>query len=130
MKKIVVNPWQWQDNLGYAQAIEVKNNKGTLYCAGQAAIDAEGKPVGGNMSEQITCCLNNLQAVIKKAGYHTSDIVRLNFYTTSIPAFFEAYGTVINWMKQHAYTPSSTLLQVAGLAFPELQVEIEATAVQ
>lgn len=130
MTKININPWQWQDNFGYAQAVEVKSNTGTLYCSGQAAMDANGKPIGGNMSEQIKLSLENLQKVIKHANYHPSNIVRLNFYTTSVPAFFEAYGTVVGWMKQNECTPSSTLVQVSALAFPELNIEIEATVVQ
>jgi enamine deaminase RidA (YjgF/YER057c/UK114 family) len=130
MNKISINPWQWQDNFGYAQAIEVKNNTGTLYCAGQAAMDANGKPVSGNMSEQIKLSLENLHQVVKQAGYDPSNIVRLNFFTTSVPAFFEAYGTAIEWMKQHHCTPSSTLLQIGALAFPELTIEIEATVVK
>ncbi len=130
MTKIIINPWQWQNNFGYAQAIEVKNNTGTLYCSGQAAMNAEGMPVTGNMSEQIKCSLDNLHQVIKQADYDTSNIVRLNFYTTSVPSFFEAYGTLIEWMKQQGCTPSCTLVQVAALAFPELNIEIEATVVK
>ena len=129
MNKAIINPWQWQDHLGYAQAIEIKANKGTLYCSGQAAMDADGKPVAGTMNEQIILCLHNLEAVIRQAGYGPSQIVRLNFYTTSIPGFFNAYGTIIGWMKQHNCTPASTLAQVAALAFPELHIEIEATVV-
>ncbi len=130
MKKTVINPWQWQNNFGYAQAIEVKSNTGTLYCSGQAAINADGKPVTGDMSEQIKCSLDNLHHVIKHADYNTSNIVRLNFYTTSVSSFFEAYGTIINWMNQQGCTPSSTLVEVASLAFPELNIEIEATVVK
>ncbi len=129
MHKTIINPWKWQDNLGYAQAVEVKNSQGTLYCAGQAAIDADGKPAGGSMNDQIKLSLENMHKVIKQAGYHPSNIIRLNFYTTSIPLFFEAYSTIISWMKQHECTPSSTLLQVGALAFPELTIEIEATVV-
>jgi 2-iminobutanoate/2-iminopropanoate deaminase len=129
MKKNLINPWQWQDQLGYAQAIEIKNNQGTLYCAGQAAMDATGKPVAGSMPEQLQLCLSNLEQVIRQANYHPSNVVRLNVYTTSIPQFFQAYATLTNWMAQHQIVPASTLLEVKALAFPELQVEIEATVV-
>ena len=124
-----INPWKWQDNLGYSQAVEVKNNQGTLYCAGQTAMDADGKPVGGSMEEQIQLSLQNLEEVILKAGYDPSNIVRLNIYTTSIPDFFSAYPSMVGWMQQRRIVPSSTLLQIEALAFPELKVEIEATVV-
>ena len=129
MNTKTINPWQWQDNFGYAQAVEVKNNQGTLYCSGQAAMDADGKPVGGTMAEQLELSLQNLEQVIEQAGYHPSNIVRLNFYTTSIPDFFAAYGANILWFQKYKFTPSSTLVQVSALAYPELSVEIEATVV-
>jgi enamine deaminase RidA (YjgF/YER057c/UK114 family) len=129
MNTSIINPWKWQDDFGYAQAVEVKNNKGTLYCSGQAAIDADGSPVTGSMADQIQLSLQNLEAVIHQAGYHPSAIVRLNFYTTSIAGFFGSYSPAIAWMKQHNITPSSTLIQVAALAFPGLSIEIEATVV-
>lgn len=129
MNKTIINPWKWQDAMGFAQAIEVKNHTGTLYCAGQASMDADGKPVAGTMSEQIKLSLENVATVIKQAGYRASNVVRLNFYTTSIASFFEAYGTAIEWMQQHGCKAASTLLQVEALAFPELTIEIEVTVV-
>ena len=123
------NPWQWQQNFGYSQAVSVTNNTNTLYCSGQAAMDADGRPVGGSMTEQIQLSLQNLETVIEQAGYQTRNIVRLNLYTTSIPDFFAAYGTVVSWFQSHQISPSSTLVQVTALAFPELAVEIEATVV-
>ncbi|TSJ42621.1 RidA family protein [Mucilaginibacter corticis] len=129
MEKKIVNPWTWQDNFGYAQAVEVKHNQGTLYCSGQTAMTADGKPAGGNMNDQILLSLQNLEKVIHQAGYKPAGVVRLNLYTTSIADFFGAYGVLAAWMQQHKIVPSSTLLEVKALAFPELLVEIEATVV-
>ena len=42
MIKTAINPWQWQFERNYAQAIEVKNAQSTLYCSGQVAIDQNG----------------------------------------------------------------------------------------
>jgi enamine deaminase RidA (YjgF/YER057c/UK114 family) len=40
-----INPWKWQDQYGFSQAIEVSNASRVLYCAGQASVDDTGKPV-------------------------------------------------------------------------------------
>jgi 2-iminobutanoate/2-iminopropanoate deaminase len=130
MEKNIINPWQWQDNFGYAQALEVKQNQGTLYCAGQTAMNTEGQPVAGSMEEQLVLTLQNLEAVINKAGYQAAGIVRLNIYTTAIAELFSAYGILMQWFQQHQIVPASTLLEVKALAFPELKVEIEATVVR
>lgn len=129
MEKNVVNPWKWQDNFGYAQAVEVKNNKGTLYCSGQAAMNVEGVPSNGSMREQVELSLVNLEKVIEQAGYMPSGIVRLNLYTTSIADLFPEYGTIVTWLHKHHCTPTSTLVEVKALAFPSLTIEIEATVV-
>ena len=49
-----INPWNWQDQYGFSQAIEVSNASRMLYCAGQASVDDTGKPVHvGDMRKQI-----------------------------------------------------------------------------
>lgn len=130
MTKTIINPWEWQNNLGYSQAIEVKNVQGTLYCSGQASMSAEGQPVGVTMRAQIKQSLDNLHKVITQAGYHPANIIRLNYYTTSIPSFFEAYDEAMSWLQPYNCRPASTLVQVGALAFPELTIEIEATVVK
>ena len=130
MQKSIINPWQWQNNLGYAQAVEVAHSTHTLYCAGQAAMDAEGKPNSADMSGQINSCFDNLETVLQQAGYSLGNVVRLNYYTTSINEFFTAYGQAIGRLGAVGCAPASTLVEVKALAFPELLVEIEATAVK
>jgi 2-iminobutanoate/2-iminopropanoate deaminase len=130
MKKSIVNPWKWQDQLGYAQAVEIAHGSHTLYCAGQAAMNSEGQPVESNMDGQINLSFDNLETVLDEAGYSMKDVVRLNFYTTSIEQFFTAYGEVIGRMKAAGCLASSTLTEVQALAFPQLKIEIEATAVR
>jgi enamine deaminase RidA (YjgF/YER057c/UK114 family) len=53
----------------------------------------------------------------------------LNIYTTDMEAFFETYGGGgAERLVEEGCRPASTLLSVMLLAFPELLVEIEATA--
>jgi enamine deaminase RidA (YjgF/YER057c/UK114 family) len=56
-------------------------------------------------------------------------VVRLNYYTTDVDRFFEAHDALVGRLAEAGCQPSSTLLGVTRLAFPELLVEIEATAV-
>lgn len=130
MQKSLINPWQWQNQLGYAQAVEVTHSTHTLYCAGQAAMDADGRPVAADMSGQINSCFDNLEAVLQQAGYSLANVIRLNFYTTSVSQFFAEYGQVIGRLSTAVCVPASTLVEVNALAFPELLIEIEATAVK
>ena len=130
MERRIINPWTWQDQFGYVQANEVSDAQRTLFCAGQTSVDEEGRPVyPEDMRAQIIQAMDNLETVLKEAGFELSDVVRLNIYTTDVDRFFEAFDAAVGRMEETGCRPASTLLGVTRLAFPELMVEIEATAV-
>jgi len=130
VERRTVNPWSWQDSFGFSQAIEVSGAQRTIFCAGQTSTDEEGKPMHLNdMRAQITQAMDNLETVLRESGAGLSDVVRLNYYTTDVDLLLEAYDAVVGRLAEADCQPASTLLGVASLAFPELLVEIEATAV-
>jgi enamine deaminase RidA (YjgF/YER057c/UK114 family) len=130
MERRIINPWTWQDQLGYVQANEVSGTQRTLFLAGQASVDEEGRPVHPeDMGAQLTQAIDNLETVLREAGAELSEVVRLNIYTTDVDRFFEAYGAAAGRLAEAGCRPASTLLGVTRLAYPELLVEIEATAV-
>jgi enamine deaminase RidA (YjgF/YER057c/UK114 family) len=130
VERRIINPWTWQDNFGYVQANEVSGVQRTLICSGQVSINAEGRPVHPeDMGAQLTQAMDNLETVLREAGFELSDVVRLNYYTTDVDRFFEAYGAAAGRLAEAGCRPASTLLGVERLAYPELLVEIEATAV-
>jgi len=129
MERRIINPWSWQDQFGYVQAHEVSGTRRVLFCAGQTSVDDEGKPVHvEDMGAQIAQAFDNLETVLREAGLGLSDVVRLNYYTTDVDLFLEAFEVVASRLAESGCRPSSTLLGVASLVFPELLVEIEATA--
>jgi len=91
MEQRKINPWKWQEQYGFSQGIEVTNGSRVLYCAGQASVDDNGKPVHvGDMRKQIDQAFRNLEAVLKAGGYSLANVVRLNYYTTDVDAFLSA----------------------------------------
>ena len=130
MERRIINPWIWQDQLGYVQANEVEGAGRTIYCSGQGSLDGEGRPTHpGDMGAQMGQALDNLEAVLEEAGAVLPDVMRLNIYTTDVDGFFEAYGSLAGRLAEAGCRPASTLLGVTRLAYPEMMVEIEATAV-
>ena len=131
MTKKIVNPWQWQDKHGFVHGLEVTGAAQTLYCAGQVSVDAEGNPIhAGDMAAQLHAAFDNLEEVLRQAGYGLADVVRLNYYTTDIPAFHRNGQIVGERLARGDCRPSSTLLGVAALFHPDAMIEIEATAVK
>ncbi len=130
MERRIINPWTWQDQFGYVQANDISSAQRTLFLAGQTSVDEEGRPIHpDDMAAQITQALDNLEAVLREAGAALSDVVRLNLYTTDVDRLLEAHDTFADRLAEAECRPASTLLGVTSLAFPELLVEIEATAV-
>jgi enamine deaminase RidA (YjgF/YER057c/UK114 family) len=126
----VINPWTWQDAFGFAQAHEITGGGRTVFCAGQASVDDDGRPLhAGDMRAQLERTFDNLETILKAADAHLGDVVRLNYYTTDAEALLGAWDVIAMRLTAANSRPASTLLGVQTLAFPELLIEIEATAV-
>jgi enamine deaminase RidA (YjgF/YER057c/UK114 family) len=129
MEQRKINPWKWQDQYAFSQAIEVTNAARVLYCAGQTSVDDNGKPMHvGDMRKQLDQAFRNLETVLQASGYGLANVVRLNYYTTDVEAFLSAADVVGSRLAAAQSQPPGTLLGVAKLAFPGLMIEIEATA--
>ena len=129
MERRIINPWEWQNERSYVQAVEVVKPEATLYISGQTAIDAAGISSTGNMRSQLTDTISNLEKVIAEAGYACKNIVRLNIYTTSSDEFFASFDIFQDWVKKHGIKQTSTVLEVKSL-FETLKVELEVTVVR
>lgn len=129
MEKRIINPWDWQNERSYVQAIEVIKPEGTLYVSGQTAINVDGKSSNGDMRSQLIDTILNLEKVIDQAGYEFKNIVRLNIYTTSSDEFFASFDIFQDWILKHKIKQTSTVLEVKSL-FETLKVELEVTVVR
>lgn len=129
MDKQAANPWKWQDQFGFVQANLVSGER-VLYCSGQTSVDENSVPVhAGDMAAEVAQAFNNAEEVLKEADMGLHNIVKINVYTTDVDAFFQGYGVVVERMAKASARFASTLLGVQRLAFPELMVELEITAV-
>jgi enamine deaminase RidA (YjgF/YER057c/UK114 family) len=121
-----VNPWTWQDQFGFAQAISAPP---WLFCAGQGPADPDGNVMHpGDIGAQLTQSLDNLETVLAQAGTDLSHVVRLNYYTTDVDGLFGVWHLIAERLQKANCRPAQTLLGVARLAFPDMLIEIEATA--
>ena len=129
MEKRIINPWEWQNERSYNQAVEVKSQEGTLYVSGQAAVNADGTSSKENMESQIKLALNNLETVLAKAGYEPKGIVRLTIYTTDAEDLWKHFHIFQDWIAKHGVQQATSLMEVKTL-FETLKVEFEATVVK
>lgn len=129
MNRTPVNPWSWSLRFGYNQAEILERTTRQLVCAGQTAVDAEGNPQHpGDMRNQITLALDNLEAVLGGAAMGLSDVTRLNVYATDVDEAIEHFDVLAARFGAVGASPPMTLIGVTRLAIPGLMFEIEATA--
>ena len=82
------------------------------------------------MRSQLGLALDNVEAVLAGAEMTLADVVRLNIYTTDVDETLTHFEVLVTRLEAAGVTPPSTLLGVTRLAFPELMVELEATAAE
>lgn len=130
MERTAVNPVQWSVDMGFNQGEVVSGHTRTLYCSGQTAMNADGKPEhADDMAAQVALSLDNLEAVLGEAGMSLANLVRLNVYTTDVDLLFQHYGVLAGRLGAAGVAPTTTMLGVTRLAIPTLMVELEGTAV-
>ncbi|MHC8294664.1 RidA family protein [Pseudomonas sp. LB3P58] len=77
---------------------------------------------------QTLVVLHKVRALVEAAGGHVGNIYRLTVYVTDIADKDEVGRARRDFFEGQAVFPTSTLVEVSALVFPELRVEIEAGA--
>jgi enamine deaminase RidA (YjgF/YER057c/UK114 family) len=113
---------------GYAHAVTASGR--LAFIAGQVAVDGEGRLVGeGDLAAQTRQVLTNLRNVLATLGADWADVARLTWYVldaSQVQTIRDIRDEFLQPALGGRPNPASTLLQVAGLARPELLVEVDA----
>jgi enamine deaminase RidA (YjgF/YER057c/UK114 family) len=128
MERTPINPHSWTMPLGFDQAVLVEGHRRQLFCSGQDAVDADGKPQHpGDMAAQLELALDNLEAILAAAGMTAANVVRLNAYTTDVDELIQKHFTrIADRFGNDRYATS--ILGVTHLP-AQFLVMLEATAV-
>jgi len=130
MERRAINPTDWLLGFNINHGVEVTDGKRVLYLSGQTSSGPDGAPAHpGDFSAQFRLAWSNLKDALEEADMRPADIVRLNMYTTDVPAFMATAGELMPMVAADGCQPASTLLGVAALYHPDIMIEIEATAV-
>ncbi len=95
--------------------------------SGQAAIDNEGNLVGvGDFDAQAEQTFRNVAAVLEAGGSSLAQVIKVTIYLTDMSNFPKIMALRQKWFSKPY--PADTIVEVRSLALPELEIEIEATA--
>jgi len=109
----------------YSQAVLVPENYRWLHISGQVGCDKQQK-LGPDFATQATLAWQNVIAVLTGGGMSVHDLVKVTILLTR-PSDIPASRIARDQALQGA-APASTLMILAGLAHPDMLVEIEAIA--
>jgi len=99
----------------------------TLYIAGQEGTDESNKLAAGGIAPETKAALDNIEKVLKAAGFEWKDVVSVTVYLADIhdfPEMNKIYRTVLPDPK-----PARATIQAAALV-NDARVEIAAIAVK
>ncbi|MFZ1168918.1 MAG: RidA family protein [Candidatus Sulfotelmatobacter sp.] len=99
----------------------------TLYIAGQEGSDDSGKLAAGGIGPETTAALDNIQKVLKAAGFELKDVVSVTVFLADIhefPDMNKVYKSVMPDPK-----PARATIQAAALV-NNARIEISAIAVK
>jgi 2-iminobutanoate/2-iminopropanoate deaminase len=120
------------------KAVSLPNNKGlpfsdgviagnTLYIAGQEGNDDSGKLATGGIGPETTAALENIQRVLKAAGFELKDVVNVTVYLSDINEFPDMNKVYKGIMPDPK--PARATVQVGALV-NHAHIEISAIAVK
>lgn len=114
---------EFYDNWHFSQGVRVGD---TLWISGQLGIGPNSKP-GTTIAEQTRLAFQNLSRVLEAAGGSLADVVELTTYHIAMDDLPQVAAVKDEFISQNF--PAWTAVGVTQLAFPELLIEIKATAV-
>ena len=111
----------------YSQAVMTEGGK-IIWLAGQvAAADASGRSLAGDFDGQVREIFSRLGQTIAEAGGTLADMVTMTVFITDA-----RFGDRFTQLRKEIFGdnfPASALITIAGLARPELLVEVQGIAV-
>ena len=111
----------------YSQAVTTIGGR-TVWLAGQVgAADSSGKSLAGDFDGQVREVFARLGQTLIEAGGKLADMVTMTVFITDA-----RYGDRFTELRKQIFGdnfPASALITVAGLARPDLLVEVQAVAV-
>jgi enamine deaminase RidA (YjgF/YER057c/UK114 family) len=111
----------------YSQAVITEGGR-IIWLAGQVgAADASGNSLAGDFDGQVREVFSRLNQTLEEAGGSLADMVTMTVFITDA-----RYGDRFTELRKEIFGddfPASALITVAGLARPEMLVEVQGTAV-
>ncbi|WP_070151991.1 Rid family hydrolase [Sphingobium phenoxybenzoativorans] len=115
-------------------SIPIAEGRKLLMLSGVAAQNPEGKPFQSNVvsadcEEQVRHIWKRIAFILEQHGATVADVVKIVTYVTDARYLVHPTSKVLREVFAGKPVPVSTGLVVSGLAYPEMLIEVDVTAV-
>jgi len=130
MKMSIINPEALGQPRGYNHGLLFEGGS-LLFVAGQIGWDRESRIVSDDFAIQFAQALENVIAVVRRAGGGPENIGRLLIFVTDKDEYASHVRDIGSAYRQlmGKHFPAMTLVEISSLLEPLAKVEIEALAV-
>ncbi len=116
----------WEKNRAFSPAVVVTGGTMVFVAGHGGFVDDQGRSLAGDFEAQTRQVFRNLEATLKRAGASLADLVTMTVFITD-----SRYGSTFTDLRKEILRenfPASALITCAGLARPEMLVEIQGVA--
>lgn len=111
----------------YVQGVDLGN---IIITSGQIPLDPKTGEIAEDIITQTTQSLENIQAIVEKAGLSVANIVKTTIFVKDLNDFASINATYEAFFNQHnAPYPARSCVEVARLP-KDVRIEIEAIAIR
>ncbi|HOU35438.1 MAG: RidA family protein [Bacteroidales bacterium] len=123
-----INPDGLMKNPAFSQVVTTQGNGKTIYIGGQNAVNKNREFVGkGDIQAQTEQVMQNIQVALESCGATFDNLVKLSIHIVQGQNLYGAFQISQKFLNT-SNPPVITVLVVAGLAYPDFLIEIDATA--
>jgi len=123
-RKLISSGSSFEKDVGYSRAVVAGD---WVFVSGCTGFDYSKMTISDDLLEQTEQCFRNIEAALKQAGAGLKDVVRVTYILPDASQFQKCWPV----LRKHFgdIRPACTMIS-AGLAQPNMKIEIEVTALR
>lgn len=121
-RRLIATGSSFEQEIGYSRAVV---DGEWVFVAGTTGFDYTTMTLAAGIEAQCDQALRNIDSALRQAGAAMEDIVRVTYIVPNAAEFKDCWPVLRRWFG--TIRPAATMF-AAGLAAPDLRIEIEATA--
>ena len=121
-RRLISSGSSFEREIGYSRAVV---DGEWIFVSGTTGFDYQSMTISNSLIEQTEQCLRNIQSALEQAGASLRDVVRVTYVLPKAEDFPQCWPILRKYFGD--VRPAAMMIS-AGLADPQMRIEIEVTA--